>query len=489
MILLLIGVLFANFNCAETESDLTKFSDELKVLVEITAGMDKFLKCPRKAWHSYPVSKHTLALQFSPQNRTYEIKTYDPKFATQNATFTVQQLLPSAGPGYVLANGNFERIEKDGLKRVTVGINVKETKDLWKKITEFYKAHSQNRVVSETLISKNAFSIGLHENFHLHQPDQFKHVNSVVRETPVPFPTDFALGRSMAILHLYRGLRQPTKKPQEVCHAVGWLKQAQERDPFLFNSFRSIDILEGSAKYFESVASAIAFGSGGCNFEVDDFLNALNYGEIDRSDQDPHTQSYLLGALSGLVLDQLNIPDWQKRVEAGESPADILMKESKCGPELDLKPDSKILSDLKTKAEQDLEYWNSVKLQLDSNDYTRVSVDVGDRLGSFMTVGFLVNRERGVKIIRSMTSNFQSPTLNLKSNSKDAFETDDNPCGSGKSFFLVPNKDLREKGEQISVSSIDIQAKSSVEGVISEYKKIFTADKKLWICVQSKNSN
>lgn len=93
---------------------------------------------------------------------------------------------------------------------------------------------------------------------------------------------------------------------------------------------KSSDIIEGSARYFDMAMNVTS--SLGLNATKEERLTL--YQRLLTSDYDidvrydgyGDSESYDLGGLSGILLEMEGRDGWQKRVEKGESPVDILLE-------------------------------------------------------------------------------------------------------------------------------------------------------------------
>lgn len=181
------------------------------------------------------------------------------------------------------------------------------------------------------------FTIYSHESFHGFQsmwsfPEDIIEINtpetiSILEKNPH--------GRELR-LELYKNLHNailnPDHQEEYLSIAKYWLNTYYKEYEEEANLLKSIDIHEGSARYFDmSITCRALFGFDMTKEELKNVYSRLltSYYTVTKLEQDPVLEVYIIGGLSGILLELKRHDDWQQRVESGERLQDILLESIK----------------------------------------------------------------------------------------------------------------------------------------------------------------
>lgn len=172
------------------------------------------------------------------------------------------------------------------------------------------------------------FNIATHEAFHCYvQQGKWRKemVDKDSRATPYPIESAPRFYRNSIIRSLYSALQD---NPKGLGQARYWFDQWKKQYPDEAERIRQIDVKEGSARYIETAAEIIAKGK---EFNTSEFRLALHQKFRDEENiisTTADTESYLIGAMAGFILDRKKTP-WQALVTQGTPPLDILIRDVK----------------------------------------------------------------------------------------------------------------------------------------------------------------
>lgn len=169
------------------------------------------------------------------------------------------------------------------------------------------------------------FNLATHEAFHFFvQANAWNKVspNHDTRATAYPIQTTARFYRNSIIRALYSSLQGD---PHGLGHARYWFDLWTKSYPDDAANIRQSDIDEGSARYIEIAAEIIAQGN---DFDTIEFRRSFIEKIKDDADSiytSADSESYPIGAISGLILD-IKKMKWKSKVAQGEPPLDILLE-------------------------------------------------------------------------------------------------------------------------------------------------------------------
>lgn len=201
-----------------------------------------------------------------------------------------------------------------------------------------YLTNPENRRWEYAALPQDSFlyTVVSHEEFHAYQ----RRWGVVYRQEKL-FELKNEPQARVLRLHLLESLRQAILQPDRGGEYLGaakfWLERYNAEFPAEARLVKGADILEGSARYFH-VAMLVrsTFGPGASAATVTKAyrdLVAKDYLPARRYDSFPDSESYELGGAAGILLELEGSPGWQKRVEKGESPVDILLERVAATPQ------------------------------------------------------------------------------------------------------------------------------------------------------------
>ncbi len=267
---------------------------------------------------------------------------------------------------------------------------------------------------------------------------------------------DFATKSTVAtyrahMLHfLKKAAEQPGSRQQSISEALGWYKKLVQEFPDAVKELNGIDRREGSASYVGT--QAVTIGKVGCNANSQarrkEFLQLADH-RLSSTPQSLERQAYGLGAIAGLLLDEMGDSSWKNDVEAGKTPMEALEARAGLAPAASPNKVPKIMAG-KQKFDAATKCFNSEalapvdKAYKNPDDYIAVAVPVS---GQFEREGDPVTKGK----------NAWMPSFSVASGDK-RFQLNQWPvsltsaCG-GKdphAVVLVPKSQIESNGGSIS---------------------------------------
>jgi hypothetical protein len=156
-------------------------------------------------------------------------------------------------------------------------------------------------------------------------PDRWKKPDKSRRFAPYPLAWKPSYLREQTIRALQRALFENSKTA--LAEAAYWQQRLKKEHEKQLQEMRFADVVEGSAQYVEAISAALAMR--GCNASEADLLHFVKahrswwdlHGERGRS-----SQASRLGFVAGLLLRRKQLADWQRKVEQGTTPLELLLE-------------------------------------------------------------------------------------------------------------------------------------------------------------------
>lgn len=183
------------------------------------------------------------------------------------------------------------------------------------------------------------FAIGVHEAFHHFVQKSWdrrmlpKHAG--MRFEPYPAPVEPRVYRALLLENLYRAFLDPDNRAAHLSAAAYWNKVWKESYPVDYAGTFYTDVIEGTARYFDTVMQSVAMTSMDHPLSTKDRLIACLALTDDReSPTGPNPrmlrpggsgESYILGAVAGLLADEMGL-DWRKKTAEFIRPVEIILE-------------------------------------------------------------------------------------------------------------------------------------------------------------------
>ena len=178
--------------------------------------------------------------------------------------------------------------------------------------------------------------------------------NEITKFSGKDLPDKFkATGEEMS----FTSSEDPDKETQYLEAAKWWFNKYKMDNEKEYNMIKSIDILEGTARYFDMAVNVRSIK--GMDISEDEVFKV--YQNMVREDYTfssdrffglPDEESYDIGGLCGIILEKQNNKEWKKESENGTPPLEILLNNYKQTPQEPSPEVKKIIEDIKLKREQ-----------------------------------------------------------------------------------------------------------------------------------------
>lgn len=199
--------------------------------------------------------------------------------------------------------------------------------------------------------------------------------------------SEISLSRAHIMHYLKQAAENPLQRKQALSEAILWYRRLKEKFPDAVKTLNLVDRREGSASYVGIKSAAIA--KVGCNASKDALKKAmLEIGRHRFSDvpMDHDRQSYGLGTLAGMVLDEMGYNNWKSETTAGKSPLDVLSETQKGMPKRTPRPVDSIMKNKRifdaAKHCLSREYLKPIQTAYENpKDYVAISVSMATATG------------------------------------------------------------------------------------------------------------
>ena len=315
----------------------------------------------------------------------------------------------------------------------------------------------------------------IHEGFHAVGQNSFQKKNVPRGDN---YPEDWRPR------YLRRKLLQSLKNflltgKQEQLHASAfWYQRWTQQFPDDVNRVRGIDILEGTAEFVGKVGAYLAFaGCEATNASLLEFTkNNIGNPALGLDTLSVDDESYDLGFVSGMLLLQRDVPNWQAQVEQGRDMKTILFDGVAPTPQTE---DEELAQKVKTVYDK-RNSANGVGIEhfisdLNSDNFYVLSLPRRFLLGSY-TAGSFVNSKinnTSVQIVENFTGQFKGTSGSIDVTGQDVgflgLAGGSTPTVTIEAgdyvFFAVPKKELKNQldgsysiveGEHIHGSNVQL---------------------------------
>lgn len=317
-------------------------------LVELAVRFDRLNQCPEQVWPDHKIDQtparmidghNDLVVQYDSEqkswrplrsindedrrNHSYEFDKDGDGGITVNATRYLTSL--SSGPSGPPPGG------PPGGPRLCPNENQARF--------AFMQAHTQR---SELSGLDRLMTFTAHENFHNVDQDPKNPVHQHTQECRWHKGSHFARGlsanegevsllRQQLMNALYKAYQAPKgsqERERGLAQVRGWSEKFAGQYPDEFAQLRGVDRIEGTAEYVGMMSSII--GSLGCEPDQSQKHKLILEHLKDRFTpmvQSVDQQSYFIGAVFGLLLDDLEVDSWKEQVMTTEaSPLDLFLE-------------------------------------------------------------------------------------------------------------------------------------------------------------------
>ena len=404
----------------------------------IIKNMSEIAKCPNKLWPGLLLAHKPYIILNKPNNTSAVIrhnnrgKTF---YRASRPTEVTEHHLKSSGKISLFAG-----IRINDERGVIVFVNSEQT-DLLKK-----------RAGALRLLLHEAFHIV--DQTHSHWKKDFSNLKSrFTEETSLCTPRKY---RGHVKYYLEQALKKDLDSKNYrtfLRKAAYWNKKYVKEFPEEFKIANATDISEGSAEFIEIRGYVLA--KKGCQAtetellkeSVDHYFNTTRYPLLITS---PDRESYPIGFLASTLLAQSSFPNWQKAVENGASPVQLLFKDI---PPLK-SPEISVIQEGCRAFNNEVHFRRfsakNINGMLESKNYIAFSIPVTEKARGPMTI--YGKTGKGLKegydyALVNISSYFD--TGSSKFNYKNVYElfpeNGSNSCGNNQSVFLVPRSSVSSK--------------------------------------------
>lgn len=299
---------------------------------------------------------------------------------------------------------------------------------------------------------------GIHESFHFVYGQDWPRVSQLPKDRNFYYPAKSGprVFRNELIKSLVEAYTDTLNRDEHLKTAAFWNEQYVNSDAKEFQLNKWVDIIEGSAKYVGTIGWAIA--EKGCEISENDLHDFLRRKiVIPEVTKKPiaSIESYSIGLVANLLLSEMNVPGFQKDIELGSTPIDVLLKGIKSIPAATdpvrrMKVEQGIAT---TNAEFGLVI-DSFLSNMKSDEFFPISISWDDRIGSYNPSAFIkVESYPKAIIIPTYGGLFEnlSKGMTIKSEGNAVAWIEQNACGTNQLVFLVPKHDVNIASQGIFI--------------------------------------
>ena len=322
-------------------------------------------------------------------------------------------------------------------------------------------------------------AILVHEAFHFcdQSHEHWKEKNAGDRHTEITDECTPRKYRAHIRYYLEKALKEKVNSEDYktfLQQAAYWNNQYKENFPEEFKIASITDNIEGSAEFVG--AMAIALAREGCQATDEKLLEAYKDYYFDTRGKYPKVlptkdaESYHIGSLASALLTQSSSSEWQRKVEDGTSPVQLLFKgvsplESSEIPEIT--QECRIFDNAIKLKQASVK---SINQMLGSDDY--IALSIGDRNDSRRKATII--RGHASKDLRSgystafldTSSEMDIDSSNIAIDNVHILipQNTTNNCGNGQRIILVPRSGISARGS--SVFQINVSGKKDSFDVV-----------------------
>ena len=196
--------------------------------------------------------------------------------------------------------------------------------------SNYFESHYTEREYRGLPGSTYIFALLTHEIFHV-TPQSNWEVSGADAERSEFYPVDIEARRLRGNLMytLRQAILHTEQRSQYLDRAAAWHAQWKRHAPYEVETRTYTDIKEGTAQYLDEAASVRAYvGPHASRQQIDNAYRSLienDYSMGAGRDADADIESYQIGALAGILLEQGGVVDWKEKAMRGVTPADTLL--------------------------------------------------------------------------------------------------------------------------------------------------------------------
>lgn len=389
-----------------------------------------------KIWPTYDYTKHNLILFHLDENG-------EPTDAWKINIKGINKLQATEYENidYPQANG-YSNLDYQGNKSIAMSFDDESLKDLDKSANTLHVTAS-------------------HELVHFYY--QGKSEVSGSRTQPYPVEKTPRQYRYMVMKNLEDAYKNPENKEKALGQAKYWYEKWKTEFPNEYNDIKATDIAEGTAKYTEYLSEIV-----NDKISKEDIKKAvLKLIDIDNEFLSADAESYEMGALSALLLDEQN-PDWKNKFyESNTTLEELLLKdvkavEEKMNPEIEKKINENIES-FNVEVEKNLE--NITKAYGDVN-IPYLKINKTESNASFGSEGVFKYKNHEVASKYSATFGVIDKTIKINrlSSIEEFDDTNDYVIVPLTMEHSVKNGVLTVKSNELEVNGVEVKTEKDSEG-------------------------
>jgi hypothetical protein len=320
---------------------------------------------------------------------------------------------------------------------------------------------------------RRLFEYALHESFHEYDQRQKKWPPLKLGEDQrrgalYPEAWEPRLYRRMIFERLKTAFVSLELRNEFLAKAAFWQGKFNSL-PGEVKRFKYLDLLEGPAKYVEIIGGIQAFND--CNTSSPQVRGELLsfFGNSDfYLPVDANLESYNLNLLAISLLSELSAINWQKRVEAGELPLDILL--SSIVPAAD-EPETEVRNFIRSQVEalnrENGQFVKQAFQNLKSKAHLRISIPAEILEGAYLSTGLILPKTLpGNAIHGRMKGQFLRNSIDLNLDGNSAIEQDSNICGSRQIVIPIEADKVHFKNQIAEVNARTL--KGHVKGTLKK---------------------
>jgi len=343
---------------------------------------------------------------------------------------------------------------------------------------------------ADTKYGTDYASLIFHEGFHflVQVSEKWRDLSSMPRSSRIEdFPAKWRprYYRHRIAMTLWKAYHEPNpiKRRKLLSKTKYWHNKYETEFPEDAAKNRQNDFIEGTARYYEFLAQAI--GKHGCN-NPDKWHSSIKsdskYNKPPKLSSKGDSESYTIYGLACLILHENAFPGWQERVQKGESPIQILVRDIIATKDKD---DEKS----KLKAQQDIEATNKkdeitineLQKKYESGDYALIAFPPDLIYGNYsfeklQSTPELLGRSAGY-IYKNMSASLKRdhPLLDIKIQIQHIIAVGGTPCQKLRSAIvaLVPRKNIEKNGRTITVKTETFQFEGEIQEATDNQGRIW----------------
>ena len=462
-------------------------------LEKIGKRLSNIHQCPEKIWPDYKLPNTPVRMMLPTEKAIYLYSSETSKFEFERETKEADHRVGSfaantEGDGGMMINtGRY--IRPTGNSAPPGGGGAPPKPSFCEAENGALNQHLRNHnTKSELTTEDKLLSFTAHENFHtvdqspgsvIHQHSGACRWDAQVSNRSVPGNTEeLALGRQhlmSVMLEAYRTPANSEERKEKMKQVKAWTEQLENKFPKEMKMLSSVDRSEGIAEYVGILTNV--YGTLGCGASDRDKKELILKHLTDRyspSVQNLDMQGYLIGALSGFLLDDESDSTWKEKTTTSQmTPLTLLRKTStyQKTPEVEVKmidvlETSQNLTVSVDKCKQKLIQEQLAPVFQNTEEYVLVQLDKVP----FSTSGGFVSYETPTQetIVVSLASSSNGQNIKMKNQTLIKLE---GLCKNGGSpnFVLVPRRLISENGQIQGDETVQVEGKVELDDSAPEW--------------------